>query len=352
MRVALASLLPLTLVAQEPPPPPAAAKPAAPATAAADPEGVELRAVIDAGHEWLRRHQDEDGRWSASMFVVHDPKGDVCTGVGKPEQDVFVTALVIDACYGLGQAGNDPSRSMTNGLNWLRTQVQADGAIGLSSNERDVRATAMAASVLAHEARVWFGPKVQTMVDSSRWLRQQRQGGGLWSANGDDSDADWLGSTLSLHLLAASRRAPSESEAMQLLLQLGERKPHHGAVAGAAFLAASYLPSTEKGALARCCDLLERTPPAPQTPPLERDYMAWYFATQAMQFEAEARWTPWWQALVRTATSLQRRDGAHAGSWDPDDVRGREGGRVYATAAMLLGLEVVWRRPCRDKRDK
>jgi hypothetical protein len=30
-------------------------------------------------------------------------------------------------------------------------------------------------------------------------------------------------------------------------------------------------------------------------------------------------------------------------------VRGREGGRVYATAAFLLALEVVWRKQYRDK---
>lgn len=347
MRVVLALLMPLTLLAQEPQTP-APAHPPVPPAAAADPEGTKLRAVIDTGHEWLRRHQDEDGRWSASMFVVHDPKGDVCTGVGKPDQDVFVTALVIKACYGLGQVGHNAPPYMTKGLNWLRTQVQADGSIGPTGGQDPVRSTAMAASVLAYETRHLLGENVQTMVASARWLRRQRQGGGLWSATGDDGDCDWLGSTLSLHFLAAPRKEPNEAEALQQLLLLGERDPPHGAVAGAAFLAAWYVPSMEKDHLSRCCELLARTPPSSHTPEAHRDYMAWYFTTLAMQFEAEAQWTPWWQALVHTATSLQRQDGAHAGSWDPDDMRGREGGRVYATAAMLLGLEVVWRKQYRD----
>ena len=31
------------------------------------------------------------------------------------------------------------------------------------------------------------------------------------------------------------------------------------------------------------------------------------------------------------------------------DVRGRECGRIYATAVMLLALEVVWRKEYRDR---
>lgn len=352
MRVVLASLLPLTLAAQEPPPPPAPVKPVAPTAAAEDPEGIKLRAVIDAGHEWLRRHQDEDGRWSASLFVVHDPKADVCTGVGKPDQDVFVTALVINACFGLGQIPSKAPPHVTKGLAWLQTQVRADGPIGHPSDSTPVRNTAMATSVLSSAARYEKGLDVRTMVDSRRWLRQQRQ-----AAKADASQGDWLDTTLSLEALldpagvepaAPPGAAPAEAEVLHELWQLGERDPPHGAVAGAAFLAGPwYLRNPPHRT--RCCELLARTPPSSQTPASRRDYMAWYFATQAMQFEPEARWTPWWQAMVHTATSLQRQDGSHAGSWDPDDLRGREGGRVYATAAMLLGLEVVWRKQYRDK---
>jgi hypothetical protein len=48
-------------------------------------------------------------------------------------------------------------------------------------------------------------------------------------------------------------------------------------------------------------------------------------------------------ALEATLLPHQRTDGAHAGSWDPIDVRGRYGGRVYATAVNLLSLEACHR---------
>ena len=66
-------------------------------------------------------------------------------------------------------------------------------------------------------------------------------------------------------------------------------------------------------------------------------------------FEPPEAWSTWWRALVETGLEMQRQDGSFAGSWDPLDVRGRECGRIYATAVMLLALEVVWRKEYRDR---
>ena len=281
------------------------------------------------------------------MFVVHDPKGDVCTGIGKPDQDVFVTSLVIDAISGLSAIADNCPPHAAKGLDWLLTQVQEDGSIGPPSGGMRVRNTAKADNVLKCAERYSNGRRVAARTEPGLWLQGQRQESGLWSAQGGAGDCDWLASTLSLEALTWPPRDQQAPEALQQLWQLGEGNPPHGAIAGAAFLATWYLLNPAQRS--RCCELLARTPPSTQTPTAQRDYMAWYFATQAMQFEPEAQWTPWWQALVLTATSLQRQDGAHAGSWDPDDLRGRECGRVYATAAILLGLEVVWRKQYRDK---
>ena len=68
-----------------------------------------------------------------------------------------------------------------------------------------------------------------------------------------------------------------------------------------------------------------------------------------MQFESKVDWQTWWHALTVTAVGMQRTDGSYAGSWDPLDVRGLDGGRIYATATMLLALEVVWRKQYRGK---
>ena len=39
----------------------------------------------------------------------------------------------------------------------------------------------------------------------------------------------------------------------------------------------------------------------------------------------------------------QRQDGNFKGSWDPIDVWGEDGGRVYSTASLVLTLEAYYR---------
>ena len=39
----------------------------------------------------------------------------------------------------------------------------------------------------------------------------------------------------------------------------------------------------------------------------------------------------------------QRTDGPYVGSWDPVGVWGEDGGRVYATATLVLTLEAYYR---------
>jgi hypothetical protein len=47
--------------------------------------------------------------------------------------------------------------------------------------------------------------------------------------------------------------------------------------------------------------------------------------------------------LTATLLGSQRAEGDDAGSWDPNDVWGGHGGRVYTTAMGALCLEVYYR---------
>jgi hypothetical protein len=325
--------------------PPQESAPPAPAAQQQDAAaGAALKAMIDRGHEWLRRHQDEDGRWSASMFVVHDPKGAPCDGAGQPGQDVFVTSMAVVAGHGLGQIGRAAPPHQRRAIEWLRLQRREDGTIGQPSDRMLARNTAMATDALSSAAL--YDNLDKSLPATTEWLLGQRTGTGLWHAP-DQATPDWITSTMAVAYLATVDHDAVGDGVLGKLWQLGEPQEPHGPVAGAAFLAAWYVQDADLRA--RACDLLARTLPTPELPRERRDYFAWYCTTQAMQFHDEATWTRWWHALVATATALQRRDGSPAGSWDPDDVRGREGGRVYATAAFLLALEVVWRKQYRDK---
>jgi hypothetical protein len=52
---------------------------------------------------------------------------------------------------------------------------------------------------------------------------------------------------------------------------------------------------------------------------------------------------PWFRALDAALLALQCRDGPAAGSWDPIDAWGEDGGRVYATAMNVLALQARYR---------
>lgn len=68
------------------------------------------------------------------------------------------------------------------------------------------------------------------------------------------------------------------------------------------------------------------------------DMYYWYYACQAMHQVGGDDWKTWREAFERAALPAQRRGGDEAGSWDPIGPWGYEGGRVYATSMMALGL--------------
>jgi len=69
----------------------------------------------------------------------------------------------------------------------------------------------------------------------------------------------------------------------------------------------------------------------------------WYYATLALYQSGGDPWRRWNEALQKNLLAAQRLDGTWAGSWDPDPVWGRCGGRVYSTALCTLCLEVYYR---------
>lgn len=315
---------------------------------AQDELALRLKPALDAGHAWLKKHQDDDGRFSASMFLVHDPKGQSTDGPGKPDQDVFVTALVVRASFGMGwmpdQAESHPH--LCKAIRWLRTQVRVDGSVGLPHSQTLVRDTVIGADVLRRAGQYDSAQQALFEVTPTLvWLERVRLADGRWPRRAG-GEADWVTGALATMMVAKAAPARILGEGPFVVDgKLRARTPEEGAAA--AFVAAWYLENPqwrrEGSELA-----LQRLPARP-TEGQPADYLAWYFATQALQFEGADKWDRWWRALAEAALAMQRQDGAFAGSWDPIDVRGRECGRVYSSAAMLLALEVVWRKEVRDR---
>jgi hypothetical protein len=90
-------------------------------------------------------------------------------------------------------------------------------------------------------------------------------------------------------------------------------------------------------------DLLERTLPEWDPGGLGCDTYCWYCGSYAMYQMGGRHWRRWNAAMKPAVIDSQRRDGQLAGSWDPVGPWGHAGGRVYATALMVLCLEVDYR---------
>lgn len=70
------------------------------------------------------------------------------------------------------------------------------------------------------------------------------------------------------------------------------------------------------------------------------DMYSWRCATRALRLARSKDWSRWSDLVQAVCLRWQvPASGAHnAGSWDPVDVWGEDGGRVYSTAMMTLAL--------------
>ena len=73
------------------------------------------------------------------------------------------------------------------------------------------------------------------------------------------------------------------------------------------------------------------------------DMYYWYYATLALFQVGGDTWKTWNVAIKDAIIDHQLKDGDVKGSWDPIGPWGRDGGRVYSTALMVMCMEVYYR---------
>ncbi|MGD9722621.1 MAG: prenyltransferase/squalene oxidase repeat-containing protein [Pirellulales bacterium] len=77
---------------------------------------------------------------------------------------------------------------------------------------------------------------------------------------------------------------------------------------------------------------------------LTTDVYYWYYATQVAHHMEGEIWQQWNKTMREQIPAHQVKEGAQAGSWDPNtDKWGGEGGRLYVTCLSLYNLEVYYR---------
>lgn len=89
---------------------------------------AESEAAVQAGLDWLARHQAEDGHWSDAMRCEHDhPCSDIQYGSPIAETGLAVLAFQAGGHYDFND--QEYSRNVKDGLDWLVEHQQEDGRL-------------------------------------------------------------------------------------------------------------------------------------------------------------------------------------------------------------------------------
>lgn len=340
-----------------------------------------LPPALSGASRWLLRHQDPEGCWGSADFTL--ACGDrVCTGRGRESYDLGVTALATLALLESGQE-KEHEPAIRRALGWLGSRQSETGTFGPRGG-KSAYAQAIATLAFARAAALFGDPAHRAAAERGVWALQAAQNHGSgWRYGSKDGQSDtsvtaWSGLALTA---AASPEVgvfvgPSAFEGIRRWLAeatgdhggvsymrrgaasssvpgiAGRFEPNEGLTASALWLRLEMGEDRRKEELASAAKRLLWNLPVWTADGRSVDFLAWYAGTRALaSWGAREPWAVWSARVLRVLALHQHRyhEGCLAGSWDPDDKWGGEGGRVYATSVNLLTLGVVQRMRARAK---
>ena len=349
-----------------------------PAQARSRPGDLSPRAVGRA-LQWLREHQDEDGKWDCDGFMKHDEVGRPCEGAGRATQDVGVTGLALLAFLGDGSTlrAGPYKKDVKAAVRWLRNNQQDNGLFGSDEAPDFIYGHAIATYAMCEA----YGLSSYTLLKATAqkgidYLEAHRNPGGAWryQAQGGDNDTSvttWaLLAYRSAHDFGLSVNqaaftcagewydAVTDADGRVGYTGLGEpgsRSPGDHAsrfprsrcetLVAMALLGRFLLGQVpeKQPAMHQGAKLLLEKPPQWDLQLGSIDEIYWFLGGHAMFQMGGDYWQEWSTALVAQVAAHQRREANVGGSWDPVGVWGQDGGRVAATALNALALQSGYR---------
>lgn len=339
--------------------------------------------AIDAGLEWLHKHQDGDGRWNCDGFMRHDATGTKCDGPGNATHDVGVTGLAVLAYL----ASNHTTRrgayadTVSKAVGWLKDQQANNGCIGGNAQHDFFYDHAIATLAMVEAYGLSADPSLQSTAQKALdYIEFHRNPKKVWRYQPRDGDSDVSMTTWCMAAYAAGRdfNLTINDDALPLIADymdaITNEHGHHGYTGKNVLSARKHQPKRKVQHAQRFPAALCETTTAvglycrfllgksPDTTPIMTaaadlisnkpprwdeqgsiDFYYWYYGSNAMFQMGGAQWDKWANAVRRALLPRQRVDGNFAGSWDPVSAWGEDGGRVYATAAAVMALQTEFR---------
>jgi hypothetical protein len=337
----------------------------------------ESEQAVERALDWLRRHQDADGRWDGGTakykdgtvaegdddYTAHCPAGDICFGeCFYWEADSAVTGLALLAYLGAGYThlNGQYADTVGRGLGYLRSVQKADGDLRGRSQAVGMYCHAMATLALCEAYALTGDPKLRAPVEKAvDFLVKCRAKDGLaWryapgAPVGDTSILGWVVMVLKSAQEVGIPIQPTTKQGVLTWLSKVADGPSNGlaryqpwekvtpTMTAEAWVCRQFLgvggPGASSSEAAQY--LLQYGPNRGQ---FNLYYL--YYGTLALYQHGGDAWTRW-NAQVRDEILRRQRPSGHAaGSWDPDESQyGTHGGRIYCTALATLSLEVYYR---------
>jgi hypothetical protein len=347
----------------------------------------ESEASVQAGLNWLVRHQATDGFWSSECLALEQ-----VTTVGKCEKQGRCTAPGMNymmaqtglALLALQASGNYEcneevySEHVRRGLNWLEHHQKRDGALvgPLSGHpgayghnfmyEHAIATFALAEACAVRRAQgKEDAPRLRQAADKAIAFieRQQHNDGGWRYTNFANERSDASVSGWAMLALKSAREAGIPVHRKTL-----DRTRYFFQSCETSDGRTTYQPGIETGSDAMTAVgmlthlMLLKDPTVPlvgtsathlarqaemyqnQLRAGHAEFYTLYNATLAMNQAGGEYWNRWNDAVRDGVVALQiHGQGCERGSWDPSDMYGSQGGRIYSTALATLTLEVYYR---------
>lgn len=331
--------------------------------------------AAEAAADWLERHQYFEGAWSARSYTQMC-EGKVCLGRGADEHDVGVTAL---AAWALMESGLPVERvrpAARRALAWLAARQDGEGAFGPRAG-KFMYGQALATLAFARGYHILGeGIYKHHAGRGVRFLERARNPDLAWRYGVRDGDNDasvtsWVAAAL---LAAGAPEVGVEVDpralegAVRFLDRVtderhfgtsytargggsarlegagGRYEPNEGLTAGALWVRLKMGLDRDSFPALAAARRLAGSLPVWTEDASSVDFAAWFAGTRALaEYGDPELWGVWSARVEQILAGRQRRyyEGCLAGSWDPVDKWGSEGGRVYATAMNLRTLGAV-----------
>ncbi|HEY2413659.1 MAG TPA: prenyltransferase/squalene oxidase repeat-containing protein [Pirellulaceae bacterium] len=328
--------------------------------------------AVAAALNWLAANQNPDGRWDADQHgagretrnvLGHDRRDPRTGSMTGTQADTGITGLALLAFLGSGEThlSGEHRHAVQLGLEYLLSVQASDGNLAGNAEVFAAMYCHGMATLALGEAYALSGddrllPGLKRAIGFTI-AAQSSAGGWRYRPNeptdpGDLSQFGWQLMALKSADLGGLPTPIGTRVKMVRFLQscsIGNRRGLAGYRPGdrasrtmtAEGLVCRYFLDSENtpAALDEGAAYVIEERPSQKAP----NYYYWYYGTLAMFQRQGSDWQRWNAALQAELLARQQWNSSLAGSYDPDDLWGGYGGRVYSTALATLCLEVYYR---------